>query len=291
MDAPVRKACMCATCCMTSRPGSACEACSASCSCCAAASPRLLFFEPCSRAQPSMKQWLPSGRALKARSAGEKPKRKPFCFMIRWGWAQWGYVGQESRLARKRAGLGTAGHLSSVLCRVRHQRQRHQRRQLRGHVALRLLAILQCMQPINPERKAATGADTSEGPRPASAQSWTRQPLTAKRVSEGSEQRDLACCGRLAGQRTGAGLAFLPRGCDWPLRAVLALWQCSPALFTCAGWYMRISATSCSRASTLRTQYIHEIGVATPELVRYHHASPRHPRTGLNSALAMHANP
>ena len=163
MDVPVRKACMCATCCMTSRPGSACEACSASCSCCAAASPRLLFFEPCSRAQASLQAVAALWKSLEGTLCRRKAEKEAFCFMIRDGWAQ-RYTGQESRLARKRAGLGTAGHLFSVLCRVRHQRQRHQRRQLRDHVALRLLPILQSMQPINPERKAATGTDTSEGP-------------------------------------------------------------------------------------------------------------------------------
>ena len=51
--------------------------------------------------------------------------------------------------------------------------------------------------------------------------------------------------------RTCPDLAFLPRGCETPLRCVVALWQFSLLVFTCAGWYILISATSGSRASTL----------------------------------------
>ena len=42
-----------------------------------------------------------------------------------------------------------------------------------------------------------------------------------------------------------------------PFRWVLELWQFSPMLLTCAGWYMRISATSGSLASTLRRSSHH----------------------------------
>ena len=54
--------------------------------------------------------------------------------------------------------------------------------------------------------------------------------------------------------------SFLPRGWEMPLRWVLELWQFSPVLFTCAGWYMRISATSGSRASTLCRAACHWTG-------------------------------